>query len=471
MKYFFITFLGFYSITLPASASYNFEFKNKVYDENIRTVTLEVNDNPVVFPKIELNSSQTFVLKFDDLLNEERTYFYRIIHCDKNWKPSEIRELDYLSGFNDERLRKYEYSVNTRKPFIHYYQRFPNNDTRFRISGNYVLVIYEDNIETPILTRRFLVIENKVSVEMINIFPADVQNIRYKHEFQININYGSFKMRNAMEEVSLIMLQNENWNEVIESKPSFFTSSQLRFNKLKTFQWWGLSEFRDFDIRTVFRLGRGVQFINRSESMPVITLVQDELRARDPHVAKFDFNGRFFIDNFEYTRSINATDVLLELENQVNADPNIRATLRDSLINSLNLDRSNASSQSQAAERDLRSDYTKVNFILNADMNLEDSDIYILGMMNNWEPSEEFKMHFDSKRLFYTAEVLLKQGYYNYCYAIVDKNNKVDIAAIEGSWNETENDYQALVYYRGIGDLYDRLIGYASVNSNVENIR
>ena len=37
---------------------------------------------------------------------------------------------------------------------------------------------------------------------------------------------------------------------------------------------------------------------------------------------------------------------------------------------------------------------------------------------------------------------------------------------MEGSWNETENDYQALVYYKGLGDIYDRVIGFKTYNSN-----
>ena len=80
-----------------------------MYDEYIKTVTLEINNLPTNFPVMTLNSGQFVMLKFDDLINEERNFYYRIIHCDKDWQPSGLREIEYISGFNDERLRNYEY--------------------------------------------------------------------------------------------------------------------------------------------------------------------------------------------------------------------------------------------------------------------------------------------------------------------------------------------------------------------------
>ena len=88
--------------------------------------------------------------------------------------------------------------------------------------------------------------------------------------------------------------------------------------------------------------------------------------------------------------------------------------------------------------------------------------------MNNWLPSEEYRMKYDSKRDLYLTEVLLKQGYYNYMYGVINKKDEVDYPVMEGSWNETENEYQALVYYRGLGDLYDRVIGFSVYNTNSE---
>jgi hypothetical protein len=451
---------------IEAKEYYN--FRNEVYDEQIKTVTFEVNNLPTNFPAITLNSGQFIMLKFDDLLNEERILYYRLIHCDKNWNPSTISEIEAFNGFNDERLRNYSYSINTKVPYIHYWQQFPNKDIQFKISGNYLLVIYEDNIEYPIISRRFVIKENRVGVEMKSVFPADVENIRYKQELNVSINFEGFKMRNPMDEISLMVMQNENWNTAITSKPSFFTVNNLRFNKLNTFAWWGLTEYRDFDTRSLMRLGRGVKFIERAKNETDVILMTDQSRRNKVHLANFDFNGRFIIENFERLRQTTTGDVLDRFINNTNADANLRQSLRDSIVGSIIRQNNLIDGEYIAEERNIRSDYTNVTFVLDDMINLQNEDIYVLGSMNNWLPSEEYRMKYDSKRDLYLTEVLLKQGYYNYMYGVINKKDEVDYPVMEGSWNETENEYQALVYYRGLGDLYDRVIGFSVYNTNSE---
>jgi hypothetical protein len=461
------------TFNILSAGDYPFRFQNEVYDQDIRSVTLEVNNLPTNFPILNLHSGQYVLLKFDDLLNEERRLYYRVIHCTKDWEPSGISEIEAIGGFNDERLRNYDYSINTKVPFIHYWQRFPNKDTQLKISGNYLIVIYEDNIDYPLLTRRLVVTENKVGVDIQGIFPADVENIRYKQELQVAINFEKFKMRNPVDEVQIVMLQNENWNVAVNAKPSFFSGNLLKFNRLRTFEFWGLAEYRQFDTRSLMRLGRHVNFIDRRNDGTDILLMTDESRQNKVHLAFFDFNGKFFIDNFERLGGRSATQALDEYTSNIQADASLRQSLRDSLVSSISKRNALLDSEDRAEERDIRSDYTHVTFLLDAETMSDDQDVYVLGSMNNWLPAEEFKLKYDAKRDMLSTEAILKQGYYNYYYGIVKKDQSVDYLSMEGSWNETENDYQALVYYRGLGDLYDRVIGYNTYNTNARllNVR
>ena len=67
----------------------------------------------------------------------------------------------------------------------------------------------------------------------------------------------------------------------------------------------------------------------------------------------------------------------------------------------------------------------------------------------------------------YESSVYLKQGYYNYLYALNDTSTgKVDVSYIEGTHYETQNEYYIYVYYREIGKTYDQLIGYIKTTSN-----
>ncbi|MBK9737143.1 MAG: DUF5103 domain-containing protein [Saprospiraceae bacterium] len=469
MKIYIIIFL-FIQTSLGAITDYPFEFKNAVYDEYIKSVSLEVNNLPTNFPVLALNSSSYVMLKFDDLLNEERSFYYKIIHCDKDWKPSRLSEIEYIIGYNDERMRNYSYSVNTKTQYLHHWQQIPNKDTKLKVSGNYLLIVYEDKIDYPMLTRRFIVSENKVQVNINAIYPGDVENIRFKQEMQVNINFEKFKMRNPLEEISLLMLQNDNWYVAEESKPSFFSGTILKFNKLKTFDFWGLNEFRQFDTRTLFRLGRGVDFIERNLKSVDVLLMLDEPRRDKVYLNTFDFNGRFVIDNFERLNNNTITQALDAVVSNIKNDKDLRQTQKDSFVNSIITRDPLLDNEYKAEERNIRSDYTNVTFVLKDDLYLKDESIYVFGAMNNWLPNEDYLMKYDDSRGVYSTTVPLKQGFYNYYYGLVDPKDNFDFKTMEGSWSDTENDYQTIVYYRGLGDIYDRIIGFETFNTSASRL-
>jgi hypothetical protein len=463
MRYILFLYAMLISSIAVSADDYNFEFINKEYDPDIATVTLEFNGSPVGFPVMRLGSSDYLVLKFDDLSNTEKHLYYRIIHCNKDWTLSDMRELDYLNGFNDERIRNYDYSSNTRVQYLHYWQKFPNKDTNFKISGNYLLVIYEDDIKSPLLTRRFIVSEQSVGIDINNIYPSDVANIRYKQEISVSVNTENIRINNPLEEVTVVALQNEDWYTEKTAKANIYGNNVLKFNKLGTFEWWGNAEFREFDIRSFFRVGRGVKFIERKKNSTDIVLETTEPRVNKNHIAIFDFNGRFFIENWDQLGGVS----ILDFNN------NIQTNEIEQTINKLagNLSQSTliSLSENKPEDRNIYSDYANITLYLDCDYNLEsDQGIYILGAFNDWIPSEAYRMEYDPGRDMYVVHLFLKQGYYNYYYAIVDDKGNVDIPAMEGSWNETENDYQVIVYYKSLGDLYDRVVGFRGYNTNAK---
>ena len=76
-------------------------------------------------------------------------------------------------------------------------------------------------------------------------------------------------------------------------------------------------------------------------------------------------------------------------------------------------------------------------------------------------------MIYDETVRAYKATILMKQGYYNYQYVVVDpKSTKPDLTRLEGSHRDTSNDYLILVYHRNFSDNYDQLIGLTYVYSN-----
>ena len=121
----------------------------------------------------------------------------------------------------------------------------------------------------------------------------------------------------------------------------------------------------------------------------------------------------------------------------------------------------------EAWDSETEAEYVNVHFSLLADRKISYGDIYLLGRFTDWELEEEYKLSFNENSRMYESSVYLKQGYYNYLYALNDTSTgKVDVSYIEGTHYETQNEYYIYVYYREIGKTYDQLIGYIKTTSN-----
>ena len=70
-------------------------------------------------------------------------------------------------------------------------------------------------------------------------------------------------------------------------------------------------------------------------------------------------------------------------------------------------------------------------------------------------------MVYDASSGLYTADILLKQGAYNYQYLWLPDGVSVgSTSLIEGDKYQTVNEYLVKLYQRRPGDRYDRFIGF-----------
>ena len=77
-------------------------------------------------------------------------------------------------------------------------------------------------------------------------------------------------------------------------------------------------------------------------------------------------------------------------------------------------------------------------------------------------------MHYDDELKMYVAKIYLKQGFYNYLLATrAPGSEKLDYGEINGNFWQTENLYQAFLYYRPQGRNYDALLGYGEFRTPV----
>ncbi len=394
-------------------------YEDHIYLLGIKTVRLHPVDNDLAIPAIKLRSNERLLLSFDDLYEEYTQLSYTVVHCNADWTPSNLLKQEYLSNFQEFYIQNYQYSINALVPYTHYQLELPNNEIGFTKSGNYLLKVYTNESQNNlVLTRCFMIYEDIVSIDAQVRRATQVENMVSRQEIDFTIHHNGYIIQDPFRDFKVVLMQNQrNDNAITNLKPQFLQNSQLiyQYDRENTFE--GINEFRFFDIKELQTLTQNVRRINR-DSVYTAYLRVDKPRNISRYAVYFDINGQYTI------RRLDASNSRFE------------------------------------------ADYAYVDFILEYPAPMEYGDVYIFGKITDWKLLPEFKMQYDYSRRAYRAKILLKQGYYNYMYAIMtDGKRGVDIETIEGSYWETENTYQFFIYNREIGQRYDRLIGFSEVSS------
>lgn len=388
---------------------------NQVFNDQIKTVRLYPSTNEIAMPVLNLNSDEQLVFRFDELVEDSKTYYYTIVHCDQNWEPSEQESNEYIDGFTRVTIDDYNYSYNTIHPYVNYHLNIPNLDMRITQSGNYALVVYEDDPKEPAIIRRFMVKENIVAIQKNVVLPRTKSNYQAYQEITFNIINTSFTINNPLMEIHASVLQNQRWDNAYESvQPRFVRNNQLDFDYNGRIVFEAGNEFRRFDIRSLRFLGMGVRALQNDDTY----LLLDPLKSREKYFIETDYNGQYYIDVLEYRN------------------------------------------------RNVEADYTNVHFNLPLSAPYTDGKLYVGGMFNNYDAIPQNQMKWNPNTSMYENSIFMKQGFYDYQYYFTNENNtQKTVLLTEGSNYDAENQYDIFIYYRAFGERYDRIIGHLSFNS------
>ncbi len=394
---------------------------------NIHTVLIRNIENDLLDPIIQLNSNDILKLSFDELGNNVTNYIYSFLHCDSEWKKSDLLPTEYIEGFTENYIENFYFSFNTIIDYVHYECQFPNENINFLLSGNYILLVKNENTGEIILKKKIVVYENVVQIQAHAKRATFAHEIISKQEIDFEIFHSNMNIKNPIDEIKIVIQKNDNWKTIKKNiKPTFIRKNSLEYDYDQEINFMGGNEFRDFDISSLRFFSKNIDTIyiktNNVYNKPVylVNLKKDQKRTNKPYFEKHDLNGKLIIQ-------------------------------KDNSYSPKN-----------------ESEYVIVKFNLSNDGFKKDEKIYLFGSLSNWDVNSEFLLKYNPKTKNFEKEILLKQGYYNYQYITV-KNNEFCTDLIEGNYYETNNEYTIYVYHKSPWERYERLVGIEKITSNSLN--
>ncbi len=389
--------------------------RHEIMSDNIASLQVVAGDDWLSPPITTLHGGEPINVSFDDMTHEYRRYAYRLEHCEADWSIStELFASDFCEGFNEDILiDDVTESINTNTLYTHYRLRMPNENCKIKMSGNYKLTVYDENTGEDVLYACFMVMEQKVNVKLGVTSNTDIDTNKSHQQVSMDMNFSGIKVNRFDDEIKTVVMQNGRWdNAVINAKPQYVTADMASWNHNKDFIFNAGNEYRKFETLDVTHATMGIESMEWDGNDYHANVWTDEPRLN--YVYDEDANGSFYIRNSDNT------------------------------------------------ENDITTEYVIVNFKLKTDR--QNNDIFINANWTNDRFIDKYKMTYDPVAGLYTASIKLKQGYYSYQYLGLDNEGNAYPLSSEGNFFQTENKYQALVYYKGIGQRTYQLVGYQQVN-------
>ena len=383
---------------------------NRIFSPQIKSLQAVVNQDFLSPAVMRLHTDDILQIAFDELSHDYHRYAYTIERCEADWAPSEeVFESDWLEGFNAIVIDDHEQSVNTIIPYTHYQLQIPNSQCRLKMSGNYRLHIIDDESQKELACVEFMVTDQTMSLFMEASTNTDIDHNISHQQLSISLNYNNHIVTNPQEQIRMVVRQNDREdNSRLHVSPSFIQANGLRWQHHQQLIFDAGNEYHKYEVLDPSHPTMGIDYINwDGEQYQVYPFINEP---RPHYIYDEDADGAFYIRN------------------------------------------------SDNRENDTASEYVWVNYRLKAP-ELPFGRIIIQGMWTTEAP-ETYLMSYDETERLYTASILQKQGYYSYQYLWQDQDGHLQTLPSEGNFYQTENRYQAYIYYKGTGERTWRLVSY-----------
>ena len=383
-----------------------------VFDNGIASLQVVAGVKWQEMPVITIDSFDRINIDFDDMSHSYRRLTYSIIHLDADFTESEgLFSSDYISGFSDGlTIDDYEQSINTIQNYTHYHLQIPNRECRIIMSGNYRLDVRDDDNSGELLASVFFMVNENLANVFIESNPDTDVDVRKNHQqVTLKVDYSKLNATNPNEQIKVYVLQNYRWDNAVMLPPAKrINQHYMEWIHCKDLIFDAGNEYHKFEILDVHRNSMNVEN-NVWDGEQWHTHLWEDYN-RTSYVYDETPKGAFYIRN------------------------------------------------SDNIENNTSSEYVNVHFYLKTSR--QSLPVYVNAMWTNDMFNEKYLMEYNEHNKRYEAVIPLKYGYYSYQYLSVDENGNAFIPKSEGSFYETRNIYNALIYFRGNTDRADRLVGF-----------
>lgn len=389
---------------------------HRVLSADIKGLQVVKNADFEDLPVLQLGSSDVLTIGFDELSHNYHRYTYRLEPCTPDWTPTEgLFESDWLNGFNGLPIESYENSLNTTTLYTHYRLLFPNADCRPRMSGNYRLHIADDETGDDVIVIELRVVEPRMDVGMSVTTNTDLDHNGRYQQVALTVNYRGVRVTRPSDQLQVQVLQNgREDNMKVNPHPDFTTAEGLRWEHNKALIFDAGNEYHKFEVLDPTHPTMGLDLTRWDEATRTWHVWPLPVEERRSYVYDEDADGAFLqrnSDNYEIDRT---------------------------------------------------SEYVYVHYQLTPSREYTDANVIISGLWTT-EDASQYVMDYDEETKTYNATVMQKLGYYNYMLLLQDLDGTTHALPEEGSFFQTENRYQAFVYYRETGGRSWRLVGFQDI--------
>jgi hypothetical protein len=376
--------------------------KQKLPPPEIKSIQFS-NQQTVAIPNIRLNSKDQLNLRFDEVTNDPHTFGIRFARFDRDWNEDGQVPTQISDGQLEDII---ELGIRSDNEFPEYFQSaydFPNSRIKFRMSGNWMVEVFDYQSGETIFSLPFLISEQSGNVEnsyeTLNEFNQDS---RFQHQHFVWYHFSN-DIQLPEYNVSVFAIQDGRFTSQKALSVTDFSSRNenvIRYHHERNDLFAANYDHQKLDLKKL-RENSQVRFVEERGDQP-------------PLIRLFDDNPAF-----EQTDSFKL----------YNAPSSNR------------FDR-----------------YTETEFSFVPNWEVQENDkIFVTGLFqqNALYPNLELVWNNQEKR--FTTNVLLKQGEYTYSYEVL-RNGKPAKQLAQNPLGRTVRTYTFLVYYKDPTRFIDRLL-------------